>query len=204
MKNKENIYYVYEWYNSETGEVFYVGKGSRVRYKQIDGRNQYFLNYYNKYDCKVRKVKEFLSEEEAYDLEIKTIEKYKDVGQCICNFHEGGLGGASNKNTPEDTAMLKIVSSLINRSHELIGSKGRSVFAPLSVAEERSVTFGCEEYGVMTSDQYYELDRDKKLKVATKIMELLEEEDYNNEVIGLVADGAYFSFDDYWEQQYKY
>lgn len=33
MKNK---YYVYEWYIVETGEVFYLGKGCRNRYKTFD------------------------------------------------------------------------------------------------------------------------------------------------------------------------
>ena len=33
-----NEYYVYEWYNVDTNEVFYVGKGKKDRYKHIKNR----------------------------------------------------------------------------------------------------------------------------------------------------------------------
>ena len=34
-----NKFYVYEWYNVETNEIFYVGKGCNNRYKNISDRN---------------------------------------------------------------------------------------------------------------------------------------------------------------------
>ena len=40
------MFYVYEYYNTETLEVFYVGKGTRNRYRVIAGRNELFLKYY--------------------------------------------------------------------------------------------------------------------------------------------------------------
>ena len=43
MGKKE--FYVYEWYNTVTNEVFYVGKGTKNRYKNITKRNKYFLDY---------------------------------------------------------------------------------------------------------------------------------------------------------------
>lgn len=198
--NKENKYYVYEWYNIDSKEVFYVGKGNGKRYKTVDGRNQYFQNYYNKHNCEVRKVKINLLEEDAYKLEIETIAKYKAIGQCVCNFHKGGEGGASNKNLPKDTYVLKTVSSYINRSRKMVGCEDRAVYIPLGVKEERSVTHGLQNHGIYTSEQYYDLDREHKLKIAESVMSLMDEEDYNDEVYGLVEDGAYLSFDDYWEQ----
>jgi len=39
MDNKK--YYVYEWFMKDTGEIFYVGKGSGKRYKFKD-RNYIF------------------------------------------------------------------------------------------------------------------------------------------------------------------
>ena len=61
-------YYVYEWYNVETGAVFYVGKGSGGRYKRVtnSSRNIYFLRYYNKHKCDSRILFCGLTEEEAY------------------------------------------------------------------------------------------------------------------------------------------
>ena len=34
------MYYVYEWYNVDTGEILYVGKGTGNRYKVKHGRNK--------------------------------------------------------------------------------------------------------------------------------------------------------------------
>lgn len=34
------MFYVYEWYNTITGQVFYVGKGTKKRYLQTSKRNQ--------------------------------------------------------------------------------------------------------------------------------------------------------------------
>lgn len=40
-----NKAYVYEWYNVDTNEVFYVGKGINNRMHSMKNRNQYFLRY---------------------------------------------------------------------------------------------------------------------------------------------------------------
>lgn len=85
-------FYVYEWYNVNTNEIFYVGKGRKDRYKNILQRNNYFKNYYNKYKCDVRKVKTELEENEAFELEKELIEKYRKLGQCKCNLADGGDG----------------------------------------------------------------------------------------------------------------
>ncbi|WP_125154464.1 hypothetical protein [Clostridium rectalis] len=88
----DNNFYVYEWYNMDSKEVFYVGKGKNKRYKNTTKRNQYFKNYYNKYECSVRKVKENLTEKEAFNYEIELIEKYRNINQCKCNLTNGGEG----------------------------------------------------------------------------------------------------------------
>lgn len=85
-----NDYYIYEWFNIDNHEVFYVGKGRKNRYKTISGRNPYFINYYNKYNCNVRIIFSDLTEDEAFNLEIETIKKYKEEGFCKCNLTDGG------------------------------------------------------------------------------------------------------------------
>jgi len=85
-------FYVYEWYNVDTNEVFYVGKGTKNRCHNIYQRNQYFKNYYNKYNCNVRKIKTDLKETEAFELEIKLISEYRAIDQCKCNLADGGEG----------------------------------------------------------------------------------------------------------------
>lgn len=101
MKDK-NVFYVYEWFNVETKEVFYVGKGKNGRYKNVKQRNKYFQNYYNKYKCNVRKIKEGLLENEAFELEIKLIGDYRKIGQCKCNIANGGEGATFEKGSWED------------------------------------------------------------------------------------------------------
>ena len=203
IEKQNKIFYVYEWYNVDTREVFYVGKGSKKRYKTVEGRNTYFQNYYGKHDCEVRIVKRKLSEEVAYKFEEELIAKYKERGECVCNFHKGGLGGASNANSPDDTVTLRKISSYVNRSYELIGSKGREIFCPLSNKKERALIGAFQEFGLYTSEDYYELERDEKLDVANRVLEFLEEEYYNDEVYELVEEGAYGSFDEFWEHLYK-
>ncbi|MCA1021624.1 hypothetical protein [Halobacillus litoralis] len=92
-------YYVYEWFNVESQEVFYVGKGKGDRYKNTRGRNQYFSNYIRKHNVDVRKIHEGLSEESAFNIEKELIAEYKKVGQCKTNLAMGGQGLTLEKNT---------------------------------------------------------------------------------------------------------
>lgn len=88
----KNDFYVYEWFNIKTNEVFYVGKGRNNRYKDIKQRNTYFKNYYNKYKCEVRKIKTNLSEDDAFKFEKELISEYRKTGQAQCNLTDGGEG----------------------------------------------------------------------------------------------------------------
>lgn len=47
----EKRFYVYKWFNIETNEVFYIGKGCNNRYKDVSKRNKLFLEYYNNNPC---------------------------------------------------------------------------------------------------------------------------------------------------------
>ena len=88
-------YYVYEWFNKNTNEVFYVGKGCKNRYKQLTKRNEWFKNYYLENDCKSRIIKYFDNEEEAFAYEKLKIIEYKKQNQCFCNLDNGGTGGCN-------------------------------------------------------------------------------------------------------------
>lgn len=88
----ENKYYVYEWYNTQTGLPFYVGKGTGDRYKRIKGRNQYFKNYINKYSVSQRILKDNLTQKQAFDLQKKMIRQYKDKNITLTNLTNGGQG----------------------------------------------------------------------------------------------------------------
>lgn len=88
------MYYVYEWYVKETNEVFYVGKGTKNRYK-VKKHNRFFDDFIKRYECDSRIIKEFETEQEAFEFEYETIEKYKKTNQCVCNIYKGGIGGTT-------------------------------------------------------------------------------------------------------------
>lgn len=89
------MFYVYEWYNVNTNEIFYVGKGIGNRYKQISKRNKKFQQYYENNECAVRIVKYFELEEEALNYEHQLIIALKAKNQCSCNLDNGGTGGVT-------------------------------------------------------------------------------------------------------------
>lgn len=97
----ENNFYVYEWFNVETGEVFYVGKGCKKRYLDTQHRNKLFLDYIKSNSVDVRKIYENLTEEEAFQIEAEVTEMYKEKGECKCCLAKGGTGGCSSVWTEE-------------------------------------------------------------------------------------------------------
>lgn len=95
------MYYVYEWYVAQTDEIFYVGKGCNNRYKNYWDRNNIFKDYYQKYDCRSRIVKEFNNEKDAYEYEKFYIDELKKINMCKANIHIGGAGGSGELWTEE-------------------------------------------------------------------------------------------------------
>lgn len=97
-----NEYYVYEWYIIDTNEVFYVGKGKNFRYRDIKNRNKFFKDMYSSHNCKVRKVYENLTEEEAFEKEIELIKYYKtNTNFRLTNQTDGGDGVSGWKPSQE-------------------------------------------------------------------------------------------------------
>ena len=90
-----NIYYVYAYLNQKTGKPYYIGKG------QGDRINAPHVNLNIPPDPKNRVLlKENLSEQDAFNLEVEFIAKYgrKDLGTGILlNKTNGGVGGNTAK-----------------------------------------------------------------------------------------------------------
>lgn len=94
------MFYVYEWYITDTQEIIYVGKGCRNRYK-VRKHNKFFNEMIKRYNCQSRIIKKFENEKDAFDYEYIRINELKEKGQCICNIYEGGTGGTTSWWTDE-------------------------------------------------------------------------------------------------------
>jgi hypothetical protein len=88
------MYYVYEWFIVETGEVIYVGKGTRNRYR-VRKHNKFFNDMIKRHKCDSRIIKEFEDEKEAFSYEFERVNELKKIGQCACNIYDGGFGGTT-------------------------------------------------------------------------------------------------------------
>lgn len=86
------MFYVYEWFIKNTGEVIYVGKGKNNRYK-VRKHNRLFNKMITIFECDSRIVKTFDTEEKAFDFEHQLILYYWNKNECKCNINNGGCGG---------------------------------------------------------------------------------------------------------------
>lgn len=88
-----NEYYIYEWIRLDTNEPFYIGKGKDNRWRDFNGRNQYFNNIVKSIPIAVNILHDGLEESTAFDLEIWYIWLYRDIiGYNMCNIADGGEG----------------------------------------------------------------------------------------------------------------
>lgn len=89
--NGEKRFYVYEWFVKDTGEVFYIVKGTGQRYLQ--DKNYEFMKVNNAYDVDVRIVKNQLSEHEALELEENLMIQRTNEGYVLANVQVPVIGG---------------------------------------------------------------------------------------------------------------
>lgn len=80
------IYYVYAHYTLDTNELFYIGMGKHDRAEWKYNRNNYWHKIVNKHGRSIQYLYENLTQEEAWNLEIECIAKFKPK----CNFTKGG------------------------------------------------------------------------------------------------------------------
>lgn len=83
MKN-ENRFYVYVHRLKETGEIFYVGKGTNLRFRSQHNRNSKWKEITNKHEWYFEIHTGGLSESQSKSLEVELINKFNP----IANFHK--------------------------------------------------------------------------------------------------------------------
>lgn len=98
------MFYIYEHIRPDTNTVFYVGKGSGVRYKSLDKRNKHWHNIVNKCNGFTAKIiVNNLDEELCFLAEEERIDQLKRLDYKLANKTNGGNGGISGYRHTEKT-----------------------------------------------------------------------------------------------------
>lgn len=92
----DRIFYVYEWYDVDSNLPFYVGKGKLNRMFEVKRRHADFVEYYSSHTCNVRKVKDNLTEKEAFIYESNLIKEYEKSGIALVNKTSCISGGITH------------------------------------------------------------------------------------------------------------
>jgi len=91
---RNSMAYVYGHYKADTGELFYIGKGTGNRAWVLTGRNSYWNNVVNKHGVEIKILYDGLTDEDAYEKEKEVI---AEVGlENLTNITEGGEGITSD------------------------------------------------------------------------------------------------------------
>lgn len=156
------MHYVYEWFLVETGEVIYVGKGTKKRYA-VRKHNRFFNDMIKRFHCENRIVKWFSSEQDAFQYEYDRINALKAIGQCVCNIQRGGFGGTTSRWTDEerkhysehnvmkaDEQRRRMVTNNPMKNKEIAMKSGEKHKNPVIIGEKEfdSVKEAMEYYGV--------------------------------------------------------
>ena len=151
------MFYVYEWYIKETGEIIYVGKGCKNRYK-VRKHNRLFNEMIKRYDCESRIVKRFDSEKEAFEYEFERVFQLKCIGQCVCNINKGGAGGVTNWWTDEKREQYSknnVMKSKEQRKRMILNNpmKDKKTSERVSLKKSRGVIIGEDKFNSIKSAQ---------------------------------------------------
>lgn len=109
IMDKTKKYCVYIHKKKTDGEVFYVGKGIETRPYNTKHRSDWWIRIEKKYGRDVEIITDGLTNDEAIQLEIKTIAKYGRLNLgtgTLCNMTDGGEGGFGLKHTDESKKLM--------------------------------------------------------------------------------------------------
>ena len=126
----ERSYFVYFHRRKDTGEVFYVGKGTRTNKKQYeraytaDNRSKFWLRIVGKcggYDVVI--VADYFSETDAFSLERNLIAKHgrRIDGGTLCNLTLGGEGHSGL--SPNNETRSKLRAAVSGEKHPNYGKR---------------------------------------------------------------------------------
>lgn len=129
------MFYVYD-HKKPNGEVFYIGKGKDQRAWSVHGRNPMWRAIVDKHSYSVEIVADNLTEQEAFDEEIRLIALYgrRNNGTgTLANLTDGGEGVAGYICSDETREVL---SKKFSRAKNPRADKKEYTFVNLTTGEE--------------------------------------------------------------------
>lgn len=102
IEDKMKNYFVYTHARATDGSIFYVGKGKDNRATTRKSRNPHWRNIVAKNGLIVVKHAEGLTQDEAFDLEVEMIAKFRAAGVALVNQTNGGEGKSGFTYTMSD------------------------------------------------------------------------------------------------------
>lgn len=132
------VFYVYQHIKADTGEIFYVGKGMGRRAYDKYHRSKYWKHIEAKHGVTIEFIKEDITEPESLELEIATIEKYRQQGLRLINMTDGGDGTTGYAHTDEHKKMMSAaLSGENNHRFGKIGTRKGAVVTPETLEKQR-------------------------------------------------------------------
>lgn len=106
MNTIDDRYYVYAHYKADSGEIFYIGKGSenRALQKGMKDRSDFWHRVVNKHGFFHKILHDNLTEEQAFEIERAEIAKHgriKTGTGTLINLSDGGEGSSGHRWTEE-------------------------------------------------------------------------------------------------------
>lgn len=117
-------YYVYQYIVQETGEIFYIGKGSTDR--AFKGkRNKFCEDMKNTHNYKIEIIYDNLSEQEAFEKEIETIKYVKEnfPNYRLTNQTFGGEGSSGYKHTEKSKKIMSEASKNLWKNQDFVDNQ---------------------------------------------------------------------------------
>ena len=176
----------------DTGEVFYVGKGTGKRAFEKAGRNDHWAKITKKYNYSIHILYEGLFQKDANDLEQKIIAAYGR--NLLCNMTDGGDGSRN----PSDETRGKMSKSATGRKGYWTGKK-RSPETVKAISEKLSGRKGMK--GEKNPLFGKSLSEERKRKISEYMKNHLFSEEHKRKISLSKTGEKHHMFD---KKQYKF
>lgn len=130
-------FYTYVHRRNDTGEVFYVGKGSGKRAYDKSARSEYWKRIAAKHGVTVDIVDRFETEQKSFKSEIALIHLFSVSGLRLINMTQGGEGCRGAKRSEE--TKLKMSLAMKARPPHVVSEETRKKMSASAVGRRMSI-----------------------------------------------------------------